>query len=312
MIGSHAFRTALAFVMKWEGGYINHPRDPGGATKYGITRRTLARWRGETVSINAVKRLTKTEAAAIYHARYWSRISGDEAPGPIALVLFNIAVMSGPHRAIKILQTGLQANGAKIVRDGRFGPQTHTALQQIKGMRAVRQFATHLTRIYLRFLKRLRVWPTFGKGWTNRIRDLQRTIKHLPTTSRLTPRKRRKRAVRLDEDGAQYTTGPKTPQTTARPHGSEKDGTHPSATPLFDRLFGGARLAGKKTLIVLAAYIGLTVWKHMNNIADNDPLYLMASHILASLGGMSAMTKIDRLTAALRSHQRPQGPSDIR
>jgi len=75
------FALALALVLESEGGYVDDPRDPGGATNLGITRATLARWRGRVVSKADVRQLGRAEAAAIYRALFWDKIRGDDLLG---------------------------------------------------------------------------------------------------------------------------------------------------------------------------------------------------------------------------------------
>src|SRR3954447_9587673 len=98
-----AFANCLAFVLEEEGGYSDMPGDPGGATNMGITRATLADWRGAPVSKDDVLSLERDEAAAIYRRRYWDAIRGDELPAGLDLALFDDAVNSGPRMAVRDL-----------------------------------------------------------------------------------------------------------------------------------------------------------------------------------------------------------------
>lgn len=116
------FERALALVFELEGGFVQHPRDPGGATNLGITRTTLARARGRPVSVTALKALTRAEAGAIYGRFYWDPIRADELPPGLDLALFDYAVNSGPVQAVRSVQTVLGP-----VADGRLGPQTLAA-----------------------------------------------------------------------------------------------------------------------------------------------------------------------------------------
>ena len=115
------FARCLDIVLAAEGGYVDNPLDAGGATNMGITRATLARWRGVVPASDLpkaeVRALTRAEAAAIYEARYWRRVAGPELPAGLDLALFDYAVNSGPVRAVKTLQTALG-----VVADGLVGP----------------------------------------------------------------------------------------------------------------------------------------------------------------------------------------------
>src|SRR5215510_8682769 len=115
------FARCLDHVLQFEGGFADHPRDPGGATNMGITHKTLARWRKVSpwwkLSKNDVRVLGRDEAAHIYEASYWRQVHGAELPAGLDLALFDYAVNSGPLRAIKALQGQL-----KVRADGWIGP----------------------------------------------------------------------------------------------------------------------------------------------------------------------------------------------
>ena len=93
------FEASLAAVLKHEGGYADHPSDPGGATNLGVTRATLTRWRGRPVSKAEIRALTRAEAAKIYRALYWDEIAGDVLPAGLDFAVFDYCVNSGPGRA---------------------------------------------------------------------------------------------------------------------------------------------------------------------------------------------------------------------
>jgi hypothetical protein len=101
------FDRALTLVLQSEGGYADDPRDPGGATNRGITRATLARWRGRPVSKAELRALGRAEAAAIYRALYWDALRGDDLPAGLDIALFDYGVNSGPARAARTLQAVL-------------------------------------------------------------------------------------------------------------------------------------------------------------------------------------------------------------
>jgi lysozyme family protein len=159
---SHAqpFDLRLPVVLLHEGGFVQHPRDPGGATKFGITRETLARFRGAPVSMEDVRSLTTAEAAAIYRRLYWDPIRGDELPAGVDLAVFDFAVNSGPSRAVRTLQGALG-----VSQDGIIGPVTLAAARAADPVVLIRR----LSRDRLRFLSRLAIWPVFGRGWRRRV-----------------------------------------------------------------------------------------------------------------------------------------------
>ncbi len=158
------FRRALAHVLAHEGGYVDHPVDPGGATNLGITRRTLARWRGVRpwwkLPKSEVRALTRREAGRIYRARYWDAVRGDDLPPGVDYAVFDYAVNSGVARAAKELQ---RAAGAGA--DGIIGGMTLEAVFRHHPRTIIRRVLERR----MRFLRRLRTWGAFGRGWTNRV-----------------------------------------------------------------------------------------------------------------------------------------------
>lgn len=160
-----AFDGAVALVLDLEGGYVEDPRDPGGATKFGITRTTLGTARGRPVAVADVKALTRAEAAAIYRRLYWTAVEADRLPAGLDLAVFDYAVNSGPSRALRSLQAAL---GAPV--DGRFGDVTAAAALAASPTDAIRA----LSRIRLAFLRSLPTWPAFGRGWMARVERVER------------------------------------------------------------------------------------------------------------------------------------------
>ncbi len=158
------FASALDLIFRHEGGYVDHPLDPGGATHFGITRGTLAQVRGRPVSRAEVMALGKREAGDIYRTRYWNAVKADELPAGIDLAVFDAAVNSGPARAVRWLQAALG-----LPLDGMMGPLTLSEAARANGPDLVSAY----TRIRLQFLQRLTTWRTFGRGWSRRVRETE-------------------------------------------------------------------------------------------------------------------------------------------
>ena len=157
------FKKAIELVLKHEGGYVDHPSDPGGATNLGITRATLAAYRGLSVGElpkSDVKRLTRHEAEAIYKKNYWDKVSGDELANGVDYAVMDYAVNSGVSRSAKALQ-GIV--GAKV--DGVIGVMTLRAANEYDDQQLIERLCDGR----LSFLQRLRHWKTFGKGWRRRV-----------------------------------------------------------------------------------------------------------------------------------------------
>lgn len=162
--GSSRFDRSLALVLQHEGGFVQHPRDPGGATNFGITRETLSRARGRRASVDDVRHLTQEEAASIYRRLYWDAVFANELPPGLDLALFDLAVHSGPAKAVRMLQRFLG-----VPADGIVGPVTLKAARQADPEEAIR----HLTQARLGFLSRLGIWPVFGRGWRRRVLSVE-------------------------------------------------------------------------------------------------------------------------------------------
>src|SRR5690554_3967496 len=129
-----AFTTQIQnWILASEGGYVDHPSDPGGATNLGITHRTLAAWRGKPVTKQDVRNLTRAEALEIYKAQYWRTSGADRMPAGLDYAVFDYAVNSGPARAVKDLQRVL---GVGV--DGVVGAQTLAAIAARKAADLIR------------------------------------------------------------------------------------------------------------------------------------------------------------------------------
>jgi lysozyme family protein len=166
---SDTLAQSIKLVFGSEGGYVNNPRDPGGATKYGVTAATLGAWRrlGRKATPGEVAALTLGEATQILDRQYAQSIRYAELPSPIDYCVFDESVNAGPVRAIRTLQACL---GVKA--DGHIGAVT---------LEAVREAGDHATLIRklcarrLGFLRALPAWLGFGRGWTNRVNHVQAT-----------------------------------------------------------------------------------------------------------------------------------------
>jgi len=162
-----SFDAVHPLIEKWEGGFSNHPSDPGGATNMGVTHETLARRRGRPVSVEEVRQLTREEARHIFQEYYWKPLRGDELPLPIAQMAYNTCVLSGNALAVHVLQDALQRQGKPVALDGDIGPETIAASLTADQRRLVDDYAE----IYEAYLRTLPAFATFGRGWLNRLAD---------------------------------------------------------------------------------------------------------------------------------------------
>ncbi len=156
------FERALAFVLSHEGGFSDHAKDPGGATNYGITHKTLSKWRGRRVTRLEVQSLTRLEASKIYRHDYWHACKCEQMPPALAFIMFDTAVNQGVARTIKILQKSI---GTKV--DGLIGPVTLEAVRMRDNKRLLIEFAARRMRLY----GLLSIFSTFGLGWSRRLME---------------------------------------------------------------------------------------------------------------------------------------------
>lgn len=153
------FAHALGEVLTHEGGYADHPSDPGGATMKGVTLATYRRYRPGATKAQ-LRAITNAELQRIYRDGYWDAVRGDDLPSGLDLALFDFAVNSGPGRAAITLQTILG-----VAADGKIGPLTLAAAAKHPAASLVNELCSHR----LAFLERLSTFAVFGKGWVSRV-----------------------------------------------------------------------------------------------------------------------------------------------
>jgi len=158
------FDDALKAILHHEGGYVNHPSDPGGMTNLGCTKRVWEEWVGHPVDEKTMRGLTPADVAPLYKTKYWDKIKGDDLPTGVDYAVFDAAINSGPGRAAKWLQ---QAVGA--VPDGAIGAGTLAKVAAMDAEDIVEKYqATRLA-----FMQSLPTWDTFGKGWSRRVTEVK-------------------------------------------------------------------------------------------------------------------------------------------
>lgn len=149
------FKSAVDVILEREGGLVDHPRDPGGITNFGISLRAYPH-----LGADGIRNLTREDAVKIYRRDYWLKASCGKFPKGIRLFLFDSAVNQGVIRAIKILQRTLH-----VKADGIVGPKTLAASKKYSSS----DLAAHYLTDRLSYYRRSRNWKTFGKGWTRRL-----------------------------------------------------------------------------------------------------------------------------------------------
>ena len=160
------FEQALSIVLKSEGGYVNNKADPGGMTNLGVTKRTYEKYVGHPVDEDTMRGLTPEIVAPLYKSMFWDAVRGDQLPDGVDYCVFDVAVNSGPTKAIKLLQgaVGTPQTGQISDRD-----------VQLANAADLENLIIKICNERLVFLQSLNTWATFGKGWGNRVAYVQRT-----------------------------------------------------------------------------------------------------------------------------------------
>ena len=167
---SSAFEAAIPFILRWEGGFVDHPADPGGRTNRGVTQRTYDAWRAaQGLPGRDVKLIDDAEVHAVYESGYWSPPRCELLERPLDLVQFDTAVNMGPRRAVRFLQ---QAIGCSV--DGDFGPATQRAVSACRPGDAVATYCNIRENFYRQIVERKPDQAVFLKGWMNRLNSLRR------------------------------------------------------------------------------------------------------------------------------------------
>ena len=153
------YSTCLEIILEHEGGFVNHPKDPGGVTNHGVTKRVYDEWIGKNSTVEEMRNLTHEDVAPIYKKNYWDRAKCDQLPSGVDLSVFDWGVNSGVSRSAKALQ---RIVGVK--QDGGIGPMTLQAVSEVEAEEIIEQMH------YMRdnFYRSLDTFETFGKGWTRR------------------------------------------------------------------------------------------------------------------------------------------------
>lgn len=155
--------ACLAVTLKYEGGWSDHPRDPGGATMKGVTLATYRRYYPGATK-DQLRAITTAQVERIYADGYWSKVAGEALPFGLDLVTFDYGVNSGPSRGVKALQAEV---GAKA--DGDPGAETIRKAASVDVKRAIQG----VCRRRLSFVRGLSTWETFKRGWSSRIADVE-------------------------------------------------------------------------------------------------------------------------------------------
>ncbi len=172
------FPEALAHTLRFEGGWANHPSDPGGATMKGVTHKTYADYLGRAVSHDELRAIPDDHLADIYRKRYWDACRCDELPDGLDLAVFDTAVNTGPAQAARLLQriVGVPADGA-------IGPKTIVAVNDYVEAHGLHELIEAYTEARQNFYRLLPTYVHFGEGWRKRADGVAKMAKDISQTN---------------------------------------------------------------------------------------------------------------------------------
>ena len=164
------FDKCLEMLLKHEGGFVNHPKDPGGMTNLGVTKAVYDKWIGRASTEAEMRALTPKDVAPIYKKNYWDKVRGDDLPSGADWACFDWAVNSGSGRPAKALQRIVGAT-----QDGAIGPQTLKMVASQDPKMIVEKMYDQRQAFY----ENLKTFETFGRGWTRRNKETKETALEL-------------------------------------------------------------------------------------------------------------------------------------
>jgi len=164
----HNWHKSLEVILHHEGGYVNHPKDPGGETNMGVTKRVYEDFGGT----KDMKELTKEDVEPIYKKNYWDRVKGDDLPEGLDLMIFDFAVNAGTGRAAKFIQRLVNTTV-----DGGIGPNTLGKIKEYVVTYGIEETITSYALMRQNYYESLSTFDTFGRGWTRRVSEVTEKAK---------------------------------------------------------------------------------------------------------------------------------------
>jgi lysozyme family protein len=158
------FLRAIHFVMRFEGGLSDDPKDRGGLTKFGISQRAYPDL--------DIRSLTEPEAFGIYFRDYWMAMRCHQLPSPVDMAMLDTGVNCGTSRAAKWLQMGVNNGNSFLIVDGQIGPKTILAVTGISSYRLAMRILGHRLQHYLTIVSRSPDQSRFLRGWLRRVQEL--------------------------------------------------------------------------------------------------------------------------------------------
>jgi len=167
-----AFEKALKLVLRYEGGYVNDPSDPGGATNKGVTTAVYNAYReSKKLPLNDVRNISDREVEEIYYKRYWLKAKCDQMHPKLAVVHFDTAVNTGTKQSAKFLQRSVGA-----IDDGIIGPKTLDRINNYNEQKAINNYLKRRRNFYKMLANKRPKLEKFLKGWLKRVDHLEHII----------------------------------------------------------------------------------------------------------------------------------------
>lgn len=164
------FDQCFKWIMEHEGGFTDDSRlgDSGGMTTWGVTHFDWSRWTGKPATRAEMIKLKQSDVKPLYKKFYWDFMKCDDLPSGLDYAIFDYGVNAGVYRAGKVLQRLL---GVKV--DGLIGKNTLAALKDKDG----KELAVAVCDERMGFLRSLRIFRNFGRGWTRRVNEVRDRVK---------------------------------------------------------------------------------------------------------------------------------------
>lgn len=173
-MAANNFNNCLTVILHHEGGFVNHPKDPGGMTNLGVTKNVYEEWIGHKVSEQIMRKLTPSLVAPLYRKKYWDVLKCDGIPRGLDLCVFDFGVNAGTNRSARYLQRLIG-----VAEDGLIGPKTLIALTKKAASDGVGSLIDELQDARRGYYRKLNTFPTFGRGWLRRVDEVEASAKKM-------------------------------------------------------------------------------------------------------------------------------------
>jgi len=173
-MAANNFNNCLSVVLHHEGGFVNHPKDPGGMTNLGVTKEVYEEWIGHKVDERIMRKLTPSLVAPLYRKKYWDVLKCDGIPRGLDLCVFDFGVNAGTNRSARYLQWMLG-----VRQDGKIGPATLNALAHKTVELGVNGLIDGFQDARRAYYRKLKTFPTFGRGWLRRVDEVEASAKQM-------------------------------------------------------------------------------------------------------------------------------------